>query len=126
VVQPVWGDDGSLWFLCDRTDVWSLYRCRAGGEAELVLDVGSDIAGPQWVFGQSRFALLDDGRVALTYPRDGAGRLAVLDPGERPRELPLPYATWTWRSSTSPRAASAWPTSTTGAPPATAAATARR
>ncbi|MGQ4819700.1 hypothetical protein ACQ1ZK_21830, partial [Enterococcus faecium] len=25
VVQPTWGLDGSLWFLCDRTDVWSLY-----------------------------------------------------------------------------------------------------
>jgi dipeptidyl aminopeptidase/acylaminoacyl peptidase len=91
VVQPVWDPDGSLWFLCDRTDFWSLYRWRPGGEAELVLDVGSDIAGPQWVFGQSRFALLADGRIAFAYGRDGADRLAVLEPDGSVRELDLPF-----------------------------------
>jgi dipeptidyl aminopeptidase/acylaminoacyl peptidase len=91
-VQPVWGPDGTLWFLCDRTNVWSLYRWRPGTDAELVLDAGSDIAGPQWVFGQSRFALLSDGRIALAYGRAGADRLAVLQPGGEPRELDLPYA----------------------------------
>jgi dipeptidyl aminopeptidase/acylaminoacyl peptidase len=92
VVQPVWGADGTLWFLCDRTDVWSLYRWQAGKGAELVLDVGSDIAGPQWAFGQSRYALLGDGRVVLAYGRDGADRLAVLGAGNAPREFDLPYA----------------------------------
>ena len=56
------------------------------GRPSSSLDVGSDIAGPQWVFGQSRFALLADGRVAFAYGRDGADRLAVLEPdGERAR-----------------------------------------
>ncbi|MCZ2840082.1 S9 family peptidase [Modestobacter sp. VKM Ac-2985] len=92
VVQPVWGADLSLWWLGDRTDVWSLYRRRPHGEVELVFDAGSDIAGPQWVFGQSRFDLLDDGRVVLAYGRDGADRLAVLDPDGTARELDLPYS----------------------------------
>jgi dipeptidyl aminopeptidase/acylaminoacyl peptidase len=93
VVQPVWDDDGTLWFLADSTDVWSLYRWRPDeGEVELVLDVGSDIAGPQWVFGQRRFAVLADGRVVLAYPRAGADRLAVLRPEGELRELELPYA----------------------------------
>jgi dipeptidyl aminopeptidase/acylaminoacyl peptidase len=90
-VQPVWDPDGSLWFLCDRTNFWSLYRWRAGREAELVLDVGSDIAGPQWRFGQSRFALLADGRMVLAYGRDGADRLAVLSRDGALRELDLPW-----------------------------------
>jgi dipeptidyl aminopeptidase/acylaminoacyl peptidase len=94
VVQPSWAPDGTLWFLCDRTDVWSLYRRPPGGEAELVLDVGSDIARPQWQFGASRFALLDDGRVALAYGRDGADRLAVLSPAGDLREFDLPYASF--------------------------------
>ncbi|WP_232797082.1 TolB family protein [Blastococcus atacamensis] len=93
-VQPTWAPDGTLWFLCDRTDVWSLYRWAPGGEAELVLDVGSDIAGPQWRFGSSRFALLDDGRIALAYGHDGADRLAVLSVGGDLRELDLPYASF--------------------------------
>jgi dipeptidyl aminopeptidase/acylaminoacyl peptidase len=54
VFQPVWDADGSLWFLSDRTNFWSLYRRAPGGEIQLVLDAGCDIGGPQWVFGQSR------------------------------------------------------------------------
>ena len=92
VVQPTWAPDGSLWFLCDATDVWSLHRWRPDGGTELVLDVGSDIAGPQWVFGQRRFALLDDGRIVLAFARGGADRLAVLDRDGQLRELDLPYA----------------------------------
>jgi dipeptidyl aminopeptidase/acylaminoacyl peptidase len=91
VVQPTWGPDGTLWFLCDRTNFWSLYRRRPDGSVELVLDVGSDIAGPQWVLGSSRFALLADGRIALAFGRAGADRLAVLEVGGELRELDLPY-----------------------------------
>jgi dipeptidyl aminopeptidase/acylaminoacyl peptidase len=94
VVQPVWGSDGTLWFLCDRTDFWSLYRRRPDGAVELVLDLGSDIGGPQWRFGQSRYALLPDGRIVLAYGRAGADRLAVLEPGGELRELDLPWSTF--------------------------------
>ena len=59
-----------------------------------MLDVGSDIAGPQWVFGQSRYALLDDGRIVLAFGRAGADRLAVLSPDGDLRELDVPYATF--------------------------------
>ncbi|MCZ2861039.1 S9 family peptidase [Blastococcus sp. VKM Ac-2987] len=94
VVQPVWGEDLSLWWLGDRTNFWSLYRKRPHEQPQLVVDVGSDIAGPQWMFGSSRYAHLPDGRVVLAYGRDGRDRLAVLTPGEEPRELDLPYGTF--------------------------------
>ncbi|MCZ2826839.1 MULTISPECIES: S9 family peptidase [unclassified Modestobacter] len=92
IVQPTWGADGALWFLADRTDVWSLYRWTPGAPPELVVDTGTDIAGPQWVFGQRRFALLRDGRAVLAYGRDGADRLAVREPDGTLRELPLDQA----------------------------------
>jgi dipeptidyl aminopeptidase/acylaminoacyl peptidase len=91
VVQPAWDADGTLWFCADRTDVWALYRWRPGGEVECVLDVGADIAGPQWRFGARRFALLGDGRVVLAFPRNGADRLAVREGDGTLRELDLPY-----------------------------------
>jgi dipeptidyl aminopeptidase/acylaminoacyl peptidase len=94
IVQPTWGADGTLWFLGDATDVWSLHRWRPGGPVELVLDVGTDIAGPQWVLGQHRFALLADGRIVLAYGRDGADRLGVLGQDGDLRELDLPYAAY--------------------------------
>ena len=91
VVQPVWTPDGSLLFLSDRTDLWCLYRRRPDGTVDLVVDAGCDIAGPQWIFGQSRYALLPDGRLVLAYARAGADRLAVRD-DDGLRELDLPYA----------------------------------
>ena len=91
VVQPTWGADGTLWFLADRTDVWSLYRWLPGGDPELVVDAGTDIAGPQWVFGQSRFALLEDGRVVVAYGRNGADRLAVRELDGTLRELDVSH-----------------------------------
>ncbi|MEU2348593.1 S9 family peptidase [Modestobacter sp. NPDC049651] len=94
VVQPLWAADGTLWFLADRTDVWALYRWRSGGTPELVFDAGSDIAGPQWVFGQSRYALLPDGRVVVAYGRDGADRLGVVGTDGQVRELPSEHASF--------------------------------
>jgi dipeptidyl aminopeptidase/acylaminoacyl peptidase len=93
-VQPVWAPDGSLLFLCDRTDFWSLYRWRPDVGIETVLDVGSDIGGPQWMFGQSRYALLADGRIALAFSRAGSDRLGVLTEDGDLRELDLPYGTF--------------------------------
>jgi dipeptidyl aminopeptidase/acylaminoacyl peptidase len=94
VVQPTWGADLALWWCSDRTNFWSLYRKRPHEAAELVVDVGADIAGPQWVFGSSRFAELADGRVVVAYGRDGRDRLAVRDGDGTVRELDVPYATF--------------------------------
>ncbi|MGY1662421.1 prolyl oligopeptidase family serine peptidase [Geodermatophilus sp. SYSU D00705] len=92
VVQPVWAADGSLWFCADRSDVWALYRWRPGGDVEPVLDVGADLAGPQWVFGARRFAVLPDGRVVVARAGEGTDRLAVREPDGTLRDLALPYA----------------------------------
>ncbi|MGY1753632.1 prolyl oligopeptidase family serine peptidase [Blastococcus sp. SYSU D01042] len=92
VVQPTWGGDLALWWFSDRTNFWSLYRKRPHGTAEPVVDVGADIAGPQWVFGQSRVALLADGRVVLAYGRAGHDRLAVVEADGSLREVDVPYA----------------------------------
>ncbi len=91
VVQPVWSEDLAIWWFDDRTNFWSLYRKRPHEEPALVVDVGSDIAGPQWAFDQSRYALLADGRVAFAYGRQGADRLAVLEADGSVRELDLPF-----------------------------------
>jgi dipeptidyl aminopeptidase/acylaminoacyl peptidase len=40
--------------------------------------VAGDIALPAWVFGQSRYALLSDGRVLCAYSADGVDRLGLI------------------------------------------------
>jgi dipeptidyl aminopeptidase/acylaminoacyl peptidase len=83
ICQPTWAADGSLWFSGDRTGFWSLYRWTPGGGVEAMVDLGKDIGFPQWVFGLSCFAFLDDGRVVLTYSEAGTDHLAVWDPSTR-------------------------------------------
>ena len=85
VVQPVWArrTDAVVGSATGPTSG----RCTAGARtatSSSCVDVGSDIGGPQWVFGQSRYALLDDGRIVLAYGRAGADRLAVVTPGGEP------------------------------------------
>jgi dipeptidyl aminopeptidase/acylaminoacyl peptidase len=94
VVQPTWDEDLALWWCSDRTDFWSLHRKRPHEEAELAVDVGADIAGPQWTLGQRRFALLADGRVAFAFSRAGGDRLAVREADGSVRDLDVPYATF--------------------------------
>jgi len=87
ITQPEWHPDGSLWFVSDRTDWWNLYRIGADSvltgtpEIEAVAPLEGEVGVPAWVFGQSRYAFLDDGRVALAYAAGGTDHLAVLTPG---------------------------------------------
>ncbi|MFL6205874.1 MAG: S9 family peptidase [Acidimicrobiales bacterium] len=89
--QPEWAPDGSLWFYGDRTGFWSLYRWTRDRGRELVVDLQKDIGVPQWVFGQSSYVLLDDGRVAFAFSDGGLDRLAVREPagGVATVDLPL-------------------------------------
>jgi dipeptidyl aminopeptidase/acylaminoacyl peptidase len=89
ICQPTWAADGSLWFSSDRTGFWSLHRWTRDSGVEAVLDLRLDIGFPQWVFGERCFALLDDGRVVLTFVADGLDRIAVLEVDGAVRELDL-------------------------------------
>jgi dipeptidyl aminopeptidase/acylaminoacyl peptidase len=102
VFQPAWAADGSLWFVSDRTGWWNLYRWSpdadlgeeriGGGSVEPMVRMEAEIGVPQWVFGQSRYAFLDGGRVVFAYQRDGLDHLAVRTPDGEVHDLELPYS----------------------------------
>jgi dipeptidyl aminopeptidase/acylaminoacyl peptidase len=98
--QPGWAPDGSLLVVSDRGDWWNLVRLPADGLApgvatpapELYGAVDGDIGSPQWVFGQSRWAPLADGRVLCAYARDGFDHLGVVPAGGGPvAPVPGPF-----------------------------------
>jgi dipeptidyl aminopeptidase/acylaminoacyl peptidase len=95
VFQPRWAADGSLWFVSDRTGWWNLYRwvpASTPSEApKLMVGMEAEIGVPQWVFGQSRYAFLDGGRVVFAYQRDGFDHLAVCSDDGSVTVLDLPY-----------------------------------
>ena len=91
ICQADWAPDGTLWFSGDRTGFWSLYRWTPEGGVESMVELDRDIGFPHWVFGESCFAFLDDGRVAFTFVEDGADHLAVRDGDGRIERLDVPY-----------------------------------
>jgi dipeptidyl aminopeptidase/acylaminoacyl peptidase len=88
VTQPCWASDGSLLFISDRTDWWNLYRLSASqahegapGEPEPLAPMEAEVGVPQWVFDQSRYAILDDGRILCAYASDGLDHLGLISGG---------------------------------------------
>jgi len=73
IVQPEWSPDGVLHFSSDRTGWWNLYR----GDYEPITALEAEIGGPLWVFDESFYAFLDDGRIVATVFSEGTDRLAV-------------------------------------------------
>jgi dipeptidyl aminopeptidase/acylaminoacyl peptidase len=94
VFQPEWDAEGRLHFVCDRDGWWNLYRDEGGEISQLTSEV-AELGHPQWLFGGSTYAFLDDGAVAFIRCARGEERLFVLDPGaERLRDLDLPYTSF--------------------------------
>ncbi len=123
VTQPCWAADGSLLLVSDRSGWWNLYRLPAdqlptlsGADGLPAAEVGAagapgahppepldgvaallpmeaEFAGPAWVFGQSSYAALADGRILASYYRNGDAHLLLLDPATgAPRRVRTPYS----------------------------------
>lgn len=78
IFQPSWSPDGMLYFVSDRTGWWNLYRAR-DGEVEPLAPMNAEFGLAPWVFGQSTYTFLSDGRIACFYTRDGRHHLALVD-----------------------------------------------
>jgi dipeptidyl aminopeptidase/acylaminoacyl peptidase len=91
VLAPAWRDDQSLYVISDRSGWWNLYLAGLDGTASELCPRHEEFAAPLWQLGASPYAVLGDGRLAVTYGT-GESRLAVLDPGtSRLDDLDLPY-----------------------------------
>ncbi|HEX2191832.1 MAG TPA: hypothetical protein VHH09_01440, partial [Acidimicrobiales bacterium] len=87
VSQPRWSPDGRLHWVSDRTGWWNLY-----GEDQPLAPRAAEFSGPDWVFGQSTYTFLADGRLVAAWTEAGSDHLGVLDPatGELD-ELSVPF-----------------------------------
>lgn len=85
VFQPEWDQDGSLYFVSDRSGWWNLYRLAARGkslaqtsEAQALAPRTAEFGLPQWVFGMSTYAVLAPGEIVCTFCEGGVWRLGTL------------------------------------------------
>ncbi len=80
VLAPAWRDDTSLYVATDWTGWWNIYQVGLAGEPPQALyPAEEEFAGPLWQLGGRPFAVLGDGRLAVTHGHGGA-RLGLLDP----------------------------------------------
>lgn len=79
IFAPQWSPDGTLHFVSDRSGWWNLYRERDGA-VEAVAPVEAELGWMQWIFGQSSYAFLPDGRIACILNRGNEQPLTFLDP----------------------------------------------
>jgi dipeptidyl aminopeptidase/acylaminoacyl peptidase len=87
IFDPQWSPAGRLHWVSDRSGWWNLYR-----EGTALHPAEAEFGVPQWVFGQSTYAFLDDGRIACTWSSRGFMHLGLLDPeGGELEELELDY-----------------------------------
>jgi dipeptidyl aminopeptidase/acylaminoacyl peptidase len=87
--QPEWSPAGELLFVSDRTGWWNLYR----GPARPVLPDAAEYGYPQWLFGGSTFAFLNDGSTLCVRCQRAVERLCRIVDG-RLQDLELPYTSF--------------------------------
>lgn len=77
VTQLRWSPAGALHWISDRTGWWNVYR-----DGEPLAPLEAEFAGPAWVFGESNYDFLEDGRIVAHW----TGHLGII--GEEPLDLP--------------------------------------
>jgi dipeptidyl aminopeptidase/acylaminoacyl peptidase len=100
VLAPVWRDGRSLYVVSDRSGWWNLYLAGLAGEARPLCPREEEFAAPLWQLGTYPFAVLDDGRLAVSHGT-GPSRLGVLDPDMgQLTDFDLPYQAFSpWLSA---------------------------
>ncbi|MEV0610827.1 prolyl oligopeptidase family serine peptidase [Polymorphospora rubra] len=89
-VQPRWADDGSLFFLSDRSGWWNLYQWRSG-RIEAVAPMPAECAAAPWESGYANYVLLPGNRIGITVQHGPEHQLVVMEPGGGTSPLALPY-----------------------------------
>ena len=90
VSQPRWSPDGTLHWVSDRSGWWNLYA-DDGGDGHPLATMQAEFARPDWVFGQSSYTFLADGRLVAAWSREGITSLGVVA-GGRAQSLPVPFS----------------------------------
>jgi dipeptidyl aminopeptidase/acylaminoacyl peptidase len=85
ISQPRWSPDGVLHWVSDRTGWWNLYANDEDGDgggdaARPLAPLDAEFTGPDWVFGQSTYGFLSDGRLFVTWWQRALANIGALDP----------------------------------------------
>ncbi len=93
VGQPSWGPDGLLYFICDRSGWWNLYREKEG-KVEPLCPMEAEFYSPQWNFGETTYCFWGDKKIVCAYSQLGYDYLAEIPiNGGKAKPLNAPFLT---------------------------------
>jgi len=78
IFQPLWDTDGSIYFVSDRENWWNIYRYDSSG-VNCVLKREAEFGLPQWVFGMSKYAVINTGDIVAAYSDNSGSQLIRID-----------------------------------------------
>jgi dipeptidyl aminopeptidase/acylaminoacyl peptidase len=78
IFQPEWSPNGEVYFVSDRSGWWNIYRWD-GALAANVWTMEAEFGVPQWVFGMSTYAFLNETTLMCSYTLQGNWQLATID-----------------------------------------------
>lgn len=94
VLQPTWAEDGTLYFLSDRSGWWNLHRFD-GSAVEAVHEVAAELGGPLWTLGAKFFELLPDQAALVAFGNARGARMGMLDLRSGSMQpIDLPYVSY--------------------------------
>jgi dipeptidyl aminopeptidase/acylaminoacyl peptidase len=94
IFQPEWSPNGVLHFISDRSGWWNLYR-DVDAHVEAIAPMEAEFGVPQWVFGLSTYAFVNERCIAAAFLQNGISRLGLIE-GSSLRTLDLPYTSFTY------------------------------
>ncbi|MBT3228940.1 MAG: S9 family peptidase [Candidatus Marinimicrobia bacterium] len=78
IFQPQWDPDGSIYFISDRNGWWNIYRYYHS-QITCILESEAEFGLPQWVFGMSKYAVLNTGDLVAAYSDLSGSHLLRID-----------------------------------------------
>ncbi len=90
-LEPSWSPDGTLSFVCDRTDWWNIY-CYREGIVRAIAPRVAEFVSPPWLFGAKHYAFISPGRLLCACTEGGMWTLAEVDTDAATiSAVPLPF-----------------------------------
>lgn len=90
ISQPRWSPDGILHFAAEPTGWMNLFRY-VDGRAEQITDLEAELVGPDWQFGYTTYAFLDDGDILAIARSGGRDQLIRINWDGEVTPVDLPF-----------------------------------
>ena len=90
ISQPRWSPDGVLHFAAEPQGWMNLFR-EVDGSIETITDFEAEFVGPDWQFGYTTYAFLDDGDIIAIARSGGRDQLVRIDRAGAVEPIDVPF-----------------------------------